>query len=130
MEEYNVLLKKILKNALEGANAHVSPRNDVEALTVDIAGKIIDIAGKIIPGSPHTIWQVLKHINYWQERFISYIKDESTSSALTAKEGWSFPEFPSNEEELENEIQKFNKSLSVAENLNKGELIKKAQKYK
>lgn len=52
-----------------------------------------------IGNSPYTIWQILKHINYWQEKFISYIKDEITAPALTAKEGWSFSSSPENEKE-------------------------------
>jgi uncharacterized damage-inducible protein DinB len=122
MEE-QILLKKILANALKGINAHINPKNALEDLS-------IDIAGKNIPGSPHTIWQILKHINYWQEKFLSYIKDESTPIALTAKEGWSFPQSPVNENELKQEVQKFCKSLEEAISFDKDRLNKKAQRYK
>ncbi len=113
---------EILVNALNGINAHVNPRNVVEDLT-------LKIAGKKIKDSPYTIWQILKHLNYWQEKFISYIKNESTSPALTAKEGWSFPTSPSSEDELKNEIRKFNSNLDEAISFSKEELNEKAQRY-
>lgn len=116
-------LYETVVNALNGVNAHVNPRNVVEDLN-------IEIAGKEIKSSPYTIWQVLKHINYWQEKFISCIKDKSTPPAITAKEGWSFPKSPQNEKELKNEIQKFTSSLDEAISFNEIELRKTAQKYK
>lgn len=118
-----VNLHELLINALNGINAHINPKNVLEDLKVEIAGKEIN-------GSPHTIWQILKHINFWQEKFISYIKDESTPPSLSAKEGWSFSSGPANESELKTEIQKFNTSLFEAINLSETELNKKAQKYK
>ena len=117
------MIDEILLNALKGVNAHVDPRNAVEALT-------IEVAGKEIKNSPYTIWQILKHINFWQERFISYIKEDYTRPSLSAKEGWSFSASPSNEEELQNEIKKFKLSLDEVNNFNKEELEKKAQRYK
>ena len=115
-------IKKILANALYGVNAHLKPINALEDLTVEIAGKQIE-------NSPYTIWQILKHINFWQERFISYIKDESTPPSLSAKEGWSFRFSPSGEKELQEEIQKFISGLEEVMNFNADELQAKAQKY-
>ncbi len=117
------MINQILINALKGINAHVDPRNAVEALT-------IEVAGKEVKNSPYTIWQILKHINFWQGRFISYIKEDLTPPSLSAKEGWAFPASPSSEDELQNEIDKFNSSLDEAMSLNKDELEKKAQQYK
>jgi uncharacterized damage-inducible protein DinB len=114
---------EILINALKGVNAHISPEKVLEDLTIETAGKEIN-------NSPHTIWQILKHINYWQDKFISYIKDESTPRSLTAKEGWSFLSSPANNEELEREIKNFSNGLEVMENLNEQELNAKAQRYK
>jgi hypothetical protein len=118
-----ISLKEILNNGLEGINAHLNPRNAVEDLTVEIAGREI-------PGSPHTIWQILKHINFWQERFISYIIDESSAPVLTAKEGWSFPKSPDNEDEVKREIEKFNSTLNEVLGFSESKLSEKAQKYK
>lgn len=121
MTEVNMY--EILINALKGVNAHISPEKVLEDLNIETAGKEIN-------NSPHTIWQILKHINYWQYKFISYIKDESTPRSLTAKEGWSFPSSPANNEELEREIKIFSHSLEVMENLNERGLNDKAQRYK
>ena len=116
-------LYEMVVNALNGVNAHLNPYNVLEDLKVETAGKEIK-------DSPYTIWQILKHINFWQGKFISYIKDESTPPVLSAKEGWSFPKFPANEEELKNEIQRFSSELDEAINFSETELSKKAQKYK
>ena len=122
-EGCKAMIKEILINALNGVNAHVNPRNTVEDLTVEIAGKKNE-------NSPYTIWQVIKHINFWQERFISYIKDDITPPSLSAKEGWSFPASPLNENDLKNEISKLNLSLDEALSFSDDILEKKAQKYK
>ena len=116
-------ISEVFINALRGENAHLDPRNAVEDLTVEIAGRQIENA-------PYTVWQIFKHITYWQERFIGYINDEFTPPALSAKEGWAFSSSPLNEEELKNEIQKFISSLDEAISFSKNELEKKAQKYK
>jgi|SRR5690554_2193639 len=120
MEEKNIY--QILKNALDGVNAHVKPENILEDLTVDIAGGIIK-------NSPYTIWQILKHINYWQERYISYIKDESTPPTLKASIGWDFPSSPADNDELQKEISYFKKSIEIMKKLSNDELVNKAQKY-
>jgi hypothetical protein len=114
---------QLLINALNGVNAHVNPLNTLEDLTVEIAGKEIT-------NSPYTIWQILKHVNYWQVRFISYIKDNFIESPITAEEGWNFPSSPLNEKELKNEVNEFIKSINVVMNLNEQELKSKAQNYK
>ncbi|HSP87816.1 MAG TPA: DinB family protein, partial [Ignavibacteriaceae bacterium] len=121
MADFN--LREILLNALAGVNAHIKPINVLEDLN-------IEIVGKEIKNSPYTIWQILKHINYWQEKFISYVKDETTPPALTAKEGWAFSKSPLTEEELKAEIKKFSDSMNKANNLTEEELNKKAQRYK
>jgi hypothetical protein len=115
-------INKILINAIKGINAHVNPANVLEDLTVEIAGCQVQ-------NSPYTIWQVLKHLNFWQERFIGYIKEENTPPVLQAKEGWSFPLSPQSPEELDKEIQKFNSGLKTIMSLTQSELNKKAQKY-
>lgn len=109
-------------NALKGVNAHVNPVDVLEDLNVETAGKKIK-------NSPHTIWQILKHINYWQEKFISYIKDDLTPRPLSAKEGWDFPDSPQNDDELNDEIKKFSNGLSVMKNLTNDELGNKAKNY-
>lgn len=116
-------LYDIVVNALNGVNAHLNPVNVLEDLK-------IETAGKEIKNSPYTIWQVLKHINFWQERFISYINEESTPPVLTAREGWAFPSSPQNDEELKNEIQRFISFLNTTKNFSDKELSKRAQKYK
>ncbi len=120
---HKTVTNEILINVLKGVNAHVDPRSVVEDLTHEVTGKGIK-------NSPYMIWQILKHINFWQERFISYIKEDYTPPSLSAKEGWSFPASPLNEEELQNEIKKFNSSLDETMSLKKNELEKKAQQYK
>jgi hypothetical protein len=113
----------LLTNALKGINAHVHPANALEDLTVETSGKIIK-------GSPHTIWQILKHINYWQEKFNSYVKDEFTLRPVSAKEGWDFPASPENDKELKEVINYFNESLKLAMSLDENELKNKAKNYK
>jgi uncharacterized damage-inducible protein DinB len=49
-----------LVELLHGKGAHASPIACVEDLSSALAGRTID-------GFPHSIWQLLRHMNYWME---------------------------------------------------------------
>jgi hypothetical protein len=60
-------------------NAHVSAERAFEGLTWRQAGVQV-------PNSPQTIWQLLKHLNYWQDRFISRIEGMKVLPAKTSED--------------------------------------------
>ncbi len=93
------LLRSMLGDALYGKNSHVSPERALEGLSWQQTGKHV-------PGAPHTIWQQIMHLNYWQDRFISRIEGMKVLPAKTSDDGWCFPHSPKNEHQFRNEVGK------------------------
>lgn len=93
------LLCGLLGDALRGERAHVSAERAFEGLTWRQAGLPV-------PNSPHTIWQLLGHLNYWQDRFISRIEGMKVLPAKTSDDGWKFDAAPENEESYKRELGK------------------------
>ena len=58
------------------------------------------------PNSPHTIWQLLKHLNYWQDRLISRIEGMKVLPAKTSDDGWKFEQAPADEGAYRQELGK------------------------
>jgi len=97
-------LQQILVGSLEGRNAHLSASRALGGLKLDFTGK------KIL-NTPYTIWQLLKHINYWQDKFIARLKGEDVTEDRSWTEGWEETYNASSEEELGAEIKKLISSL-------------------
>lgn len=93
------ILTKVLYDALFGKNAHVSVEKALEGLQWHQAGTVV-------AESPHTIWQQIKHLNYWQDRFISRIEGMKVLPAKSSEEGWSWKQAPEDEGEFRKEVGK------------------------
>ena len=91
---------ELLNNALYGTRAHVSPERAFEGLSWRQVGQEV-------PNSPHTIWQLLRHLNYWQDRFISRIEGMKVLPAKTSDDGWQFDTAPEDETAYRREVGKF-----------------------
>ena len=105
--QHSNTLHRILEAALEGKQAHVSPKTALEGLKLDITGR------KIL-NTPYTIWQLLKHMNYWQDKFLSRLQGEEVTEDASWVEGWEEKLNAENQEELEQEIHKFLDSIHRA----------------
>ncbi len=90
---------EVLKNAIYGYRAHVSPERAFEGLTWRESGLSVQ-------NYPHTIWQLLKHMNYWQDRLISRIEGMKVLPAKTSEDGWKFDLSPADEETYKRELGK------------------------
>lgn len=93
------LLRELLMDALLGKKAHVTAERAFEGITWRQAGLTI-------PRSPHTIWQLLKHLNYWQDRLISRIEGMKVLPAKTSDDGWKFDSSPPDEETYKRDLGK------------------------
>ena len=101
-------LESVLKGALEGKNAHVSIHKALENLQVNITGK------KIL-NTPYTIWQLLKHINYWQIKFLNRLEGNKDVLLLCNwQEGWEDELNASSQLELDMEIALLKDGISKA----------------
>jgi len=103
-------LPEIMIGALHGRNAHLSPEKALEGLKVDVTGK------KIL-NTPYTIWQLLKHMNYWQQKLLLRLEGKEVSPDHTWKEGWEEIYNAGCQEELDHEIQKLFLLIRKAEDV-------------
>jgi uncharacterized damage-inducible protein DinB len=106
----NDTFKKVLLYSLKGKSAHINPLSALEGLTKDIAG------AKGI-NTPHTIWQLLKHLNYWQEKFIQVIEQKGNGFPKSSQDGWAKEYEPASDEELNSEVKRFEEGLKRLESL-------------
>jgi uncharacterized damage-inducible protein DinB len=54
------MFERTLIELLQGKSAHANPIACVEDLSSDLAARTID-------GCPHSIWQLLTHLNFWMD---------------------------------------------------------------
>ena len=99
------LLIGVLRDALFGKQAHVTLERALEGLHWHQVG--VEVLK-----SPHTIWQQLKHLNYWQDRFISRMEGMKVLPAKSSDEGWCFPKAPASEADYRKEVGKLLTSIN------------------
>jgi len=68
-----------LTELLYGKGAHASPLACVEDLPVDLAGSAVS-------GFPHSIWQILRHLNYWMDYELKRIDGHAAPYPVSAGE--------------------------------------------
>ena len=105
---------RILDGALEGKSAHLNPRRALEGLKLDVTGR------KIL-NSPYTIWQLIRHMNYWQCKFLDRMQGKEVKPDPSWVEGWEDTLNAESQEALDREIDSLLKGIDLAKNLMKEE---------
>jgi hypothetical protein len=85
---------QILCEQIRGGNSHVELLRALEGLD----GKR---AGRTVAGAPHTIFQILHHLIYWQDITRARLRGEAPSPPRSALLGWTAPPAPRDDAELE-----------------------------
>ena len=80
------------RQLLRGNGAHVDP---VASLADVPAG----LAGRTVEGYPHSIWQIVGHMNYWMEYELQRIAGERPTYPEHAIESWPASVVPGSEAE-------------------------------
>jgi hypothetical protein len=93
---------------LNGDNSHVSSERAFEGLTWREA--VVQV-----PNSTNTIWHLLKHLNYWHDRFISRIEGMKVLPAKTSDDGWKFDVAPEDEASFKRELGKLLTGINYIE---------------
>lgn len=91
------MINEIQSKAISGKSAHLSPRRALEGLKLDVTGK------KIL-NTPYTIWQLLKHISYWQHIWMKRLDGQEVEEEASWQLGWCEPLNASSQAELDMEI--------------------------
>ena len=108
MSTENSLPTTALQKALRGHQAHLGPQQVLGGLTVAIANEKPG-------GSPYSIWNILRHIQFWQEQFWGYLSQNPLPPVPSDAIGWPGPDHVTTQEELQEEITRFMNSLEQME---------------
>jgi uncharacterized damage-inducible protein DinB len=80
-----------------GKGAHVDPVACVE----DVSAKL---ATRTVAGYPHSIWQIVEHMNYWMEYDLGKIAGENRPYPDKAIESWPAPPSPAADSRAADEL--------------------------
>jgi uncharacterized damage-inducible protein DinB len=93
-----------------GKGAHVSPLACVEDLSAELAGSSIS-------GFPHSVWQILKHLNYWMDYEFNRIDGRAAPYPVSAADSWPVELKPASEREWHGEVLLFAEKLQAVARL-------------
>lgn len=75
------MFESTLIELLHGKGAHANPIACVEDVSADLAARAV-------PGCPHSIWQLLSHLNYWMDYELKRIAGTSPAYPEHAVGSW------------------------------------------
>ncbi|MGH9497805.1 MAG: DinB family protein [Terriglobales bacterium] len=101
---------RTLRELLRGKRAHADPVACVEDLSLALAGQRVD-------GYPHSIFQIVGHLNYWMDYEIHRMAGEPALYPQHAIESWPPSAAPENEEQWRAAIARFGWLLGKLEEL-------------
>jgi uncharacterized damage-inducible protein DinB len=85
---------KTLRQLVYGKGAHVDPLACLEGIPAELAARRA-------AGSPHSIWQLVLHMNYWMDYDFRTIAGEAPPYPEHAMESWPAHPEPADEEQWE-----------------------------
>jgi uncharacterized damage-inducible protein DinB len=89
-----------LRELVYGKRAHVDPVACVEDISAEFAIRTV-------AGYPHSIWQIVLHMNYWMEHDLAKIAREHPHYPDHAIESWPAHPQPASEEQWQAATQQF-----------------------
>ena len=95
-----------LEELLDGKGAHASPLACVEDLSAELAGKTVS-------GFPHSVWQILAHVNYWMEYEIKRIEGQPIPYPASAADSWPGETKPPSQTAWDQEISRFSRAFEA-----------------
>ncbi len=97
--------QQTLIELLYGTGAHASPLACVEDLSAELAGCRVEIL-------PHSVWQLVWHMNFWMDYELRRIRGEKQRYPDHASESWP-PGVPPTEEEWQKEVTRLADLIGV-----------------
>lgn len=98
------MINRYLQSGLQGKYAHYQTDMLFDGLSWERAGEKPE-------GSPHSVWELLFHMNYWQEFILAELQEESPESPQDLSESWPDSPSPSHEKEYTDMVTRFLKGL-------------------
>ena len=100
--------QKLARRALSGNGSHSATR-DV------FAGLDWRAAGKRPRGVPHSVYQLLKHMSYWQDWVVAWLEGESPATPRHASGSWPVEARPSSRRDWDEAVRQFRSGLRKLE---------------
>jgi len=99
------MAEQVFKELLYGKGAHANALACVEDVSMELAGRRIE-------NFPHSIWQLVGHMNYWMSYELKRIRGEAPPYPEHAAESWPAKSAPPSEEEWRGCIALFKNLLA------------------
>jgi len=90
---------------LHGKGAHTDP-------VACVAGIPPEAAGRVPPGTPHSVWQLLWHMNYWMDYDLRRIRGEAPPYPAHNDESFPAAPAPPSAEEWQREVARLGQLLA------------------
>ncbi|SFB20509.1 MULTISPECIES: DinB family protein [unclassified Bacillus (in: firmicutes)] len=103
------------EKGLHGENAHVDPLEVFEGLRWEMAGEKPE-------NCPYSVWQILNHMIFWQDFYLTYLHGSVPVHPEQDEDSWPDETAPSNETEWSDTFFQFSKGLKEADNEAKKDL--------
>jgi uncharacterized damage-inducible protein DinB len=100
------ILDKAVARALLGKGAHVGTKTVFDALDWKLAGMRPESA-------PHSVYQLLNHMLYWQEWVVKWLDGEKPPIPKHVSVGWPGDAAPASREEWEQAVGRFRNGLEA-----------------
>jgi uncharacterized damage-inducible protein DinB len=96
--------ERALMELLYGKGAHASPLACVEDVSAELAGRRVE-------GFPHSVWQMVSHMNYWMDYEVRRIRSEAPKYPDHAAQSWPAEAAPGGEQRWKKTISEFREML-------------------
>ena len=92
---------------MSATGVHLDPRNILDGLDWQRAGATPN-------GIPHSIFQIVHHVIYWQDLFLSGLDRKDVVGPKRAKDGWPGADQPKTGTEWEEVVERYKEGLEQA----------------
>ena len=106
MADIHALLQRTARRSLSGKDAHV----DAAAALAGLSWKL---AGERPAGAPHTVFQLVNHMIYWQEWVVKWLDGKSPKPPKHAAGSWPGRVRPGSRREWERTVRRFRRERDV-----------------
>lgn len=100
-------LQQTLLNGLHGRGSHLNPANVFEDLDCKL---VVEHPS----GVPHSIWQIINHMIYWQEFSLALLSNDTPKTPEHASDSWMDTAIPARESEWISAVNTFLEGLHAA----------------
>ncbi|HTT33353.1 MAG TPA: DinB family protein [Methylomirabilota bacterium] len=106
MTKNDKILEKAVGRALSGEGAHAEGQHVFEGFDWRLAGKRPE-------GVPHSLFQLLNHLNYWQNWVVEWLEGKKPPLPKHASGSWPGSESPESRKEWDSAVENFSKGLAA-----------------